>query len=58
MTTSLPKSYLNQTVYTMFVDPQIVDEKSKYIKTIREVAGGNTVEKFAGCLIKQTPATR
>lgn len=40
------KAVLNQTVYTMFVDPEIVDEPEKVIKTIRQVVGGNTVKGY------------
>jgi len=40
------KAVLNQTVYTMFVDPTVVDEPEKVVKTIREVVGGNTVDGY------------
>lgn len=40
------KAVLNQTVYTMFVDPEIVDEPEKVITTIRQVVGGNTVKGY------------
>ncbi|MDB5183761.1 MAG: putative Peptidoglycan glycosyltransferase [Candidatus Saccharibacteria bacterium] len=32
---------INQTVYTMFADPSTVNEESKVLSTIRQVAGGN-----------------
>lgn len=32
---------INQTLYTMFVDPSIVKDPSKILDTIRSVAGGN-----------------
>lgn len=46
------KVVMNQTVYTMFVDPQIVDKPKDVLKAIREVAGGNTVEGYAKSLDK------
>lgn len=44
--TPLP-AVLNQTVYTMFVDPSIVDKPNDVLKAIREVVGGNTVKGYA-----------
>ena len=44
------KVVLNETVYTMFVDPQYVDNKAEVIKTTRDIAGGNTVSNFAKLL--------
>ncbi len=41
------KVVLNNTVYTVFVDPQFIDDKQAVVKAIREIAGGNTVENFA-----------
>lgn len=41
------KVVMNQTVYTMFVDPKIVDKPNDVLKAIREVVGGNTVEGYA-----------
>lgn len=35
------KVVLNETVYTMFVDPQIVTKPDEVIETMRQVAGGN-----------------
>lgn len=46
------KVVLNETVYTMFVDPQYVNKKAEVIKAIREIAGGNTVHNFAALLDK------
>lgn len=40
------KAVLNQTIYTMFVDPEIVDEPEKVVKTIRQIVGGNTVKGY------------
>lgn len=44
------KVVLNNTVYTVFVDPQYVDKKQEVIDAVREIAGGNTVDKFARLL--------
>jgi cell division protein FtsI/penicillin-binding protein 2 len=41
------KVVMNQTVYTMFVDPSIVDKPAEVLSAIREVVGGNTVEGYA-----------
>ncbi len=41
------KVVMNQTVYTMFVDPSIVDKPNDVLKAIREVVGGNTVKGYA-----------
>ncbi len=38
---------MNQTVYTMFVDPSIVNKPTEVLAAIREVVGGNTVEGYA-----------
>jgi len=35
------KMVLNQTVYTVFADPKIVDEPDKIVAKVREIAGGN-----------------
>lgn len=40
------KAVLNQTVYTLYIDPPSVSQKDKAIETIRSVAGGNTVKDF------------
>ena len=41
------KVVMNQTVYTMFVDPSIVDKPDDVLTAIREVVGGNTVKGYA-----------
>ena len=41
------KVVMNQTVYTMFVDPKIVDKPDEVLKAIREIVGGNTVDGYA-----------
>jgi cell division protein FtsI/penicillin-binding protein 2 len=46
------KTVFNQTVYTMFVDPGVVDEPERVIKTIREVVGGNTVKGYESSVYK------
>lgn len=38
------KLVLNQTVYTVFADPKIIEEPEKIIETIERVAGGNARE--------------
>ena len=47
------KAVLNQTVYIMFVDPTVVDQPEKVVKTIREVVGGNTVKGYENSVDKQ-----
>lgn len=47
------KVVMNQTVYTMFVDPSIVDKPEQVTKTIREVVGGNAVKGFADRVTKK-----
>lgn len=41
------KVVMNQTVYTMFVDPSMVDKPDDVLTAIREVVGGNTVKGYA-----------
>lgn len=41
------KAVMNQTVYTMFVDPSMMDDPKGVMKAVREIAGGNAVEGFA-----------
>lgn len=47
------KVVMNQTVYTMFVDPSIVDKPDRVVKVIREVVGGNTIKGFAESVTKK-----
>ena len=47
------KVVLNQTVYTMFVDPEIVDEPEKVTTTIRDIVGGNAEDGFAERVTKE-----
>ncbi|MGB3945668.1 MAG: hypothetical protein WBK76_02410, partial [Candidatus Saccharimonadales bacterium] len=41
------KVVMNQTVYTMFVDPSMVNKPDDVLKAVREVVGGNTVKGYA-----------
>lgn len=50
------KLVLNQTVYTVFVDPVVImesGEKDEIIKVMKEVAGGNVRHKFEELLTKK-----
>ena len=40
------KLVLNQTVYTVFADPKVVDEPQKIIDLVRRVAGGNAQDNL------------
>lgn len=40
------KVVMNQTVYTLFVDPSIMTDKDAVLKAVNEIAGGNTVEGY------------
>ena len=42
----LAKVVLNETVYTVFVDPQIIDKPEKVIEALKEIAGGNLRENY------------
>ena len=44
---------MNQTVYTVFADPQMVSDDEKIINTIRKVAGGNVRDNLQGLLDKK-----
>lgn len=49
------KLVMNQTVYTVYADPKTVTKKDEVVKTLREVAGGNTRENFDQLLeLKET----
>ncbi len=41
------KVVMNQTVYTMFVDPSMVAKPGDVLKAIREIVGGTTVKGYA-----------
>src|SRR5690606_38308734 len=47
------KLVLNQTVYTVFADPMIVDEPDKVIETIKKVAGGSARSNLEELLAKK-----
>ena len=47
------KMVLNETVYTVFADPKVVDAPDKIIDTLRRVAGGNTRSGLEGMLAKK-----
>ncbi len=44
---------MNQTVYTVFADPQTTDDNSKIIDTIRQIAGGNARDNLESLLSKK-----
>ena len=48
------KTVMNQTVFTMFVDPSIIEDKQAVEKAIREVVGGNTIKGYADHLEDDT----
>lgn len=37
---------MNETVYTVFVDPQVVDDKDKVVDVMKKIAGGNVRTDF------------
>ena len=43
---------MNQTVYTVFADPQTVTDKSKVVEVIKQVAGGNARSSLMSLLEK------
>lgn len=47
------KIVLNEMVYTVFVDPKVVDEPKKVIDTIRQIAGGNAQPEFEQLVAKK-----
>lgn len=52
------KVVMNQTVYTMFVDPSIMDDRAGVEKAITEIAGGNIVEGYKDRLDDDTQYVR
>lgn len=48
------KVVMNQTVYTMFVDPSIMDDREGVVKAAREIVGGNIVEGYTDRLDDDT----
>lgn len=47
------KMVLNETVYTVFADPKVVDEPEKVADTVRRVAGGSARPNLEGLLAKK-----
>lgn len=47
------KLVLNQTVYTVFADPKIIDDPKQIIETIEKIAGGNSRPHLADLLAKK-----
>lgn len=54
----LAKVVMNQTVFTMFVDPSIVDNPKGVLKVIDDVVGGNTVKGYKERLDDDTQYVR
>lgn len=54
----LAKVVMNQTVFTMFVDPSIMDDREGVQKAVREIVGGNTVKGYADRLDDDTQYVR
>jgi cell division protein FtsI/penicillin-binding protein 2 len=44
---------MNETVYTVFVDPQVVDKKDKIVDTMKKIAGGNVRTDFEKLIDKK-----
>jgi len=44
---------MNQTVYTVFADPQMTNDNEKIIDTIRQIAGGNARDNLQSLLEKR-----
>ena len=44
---------MNQTVYTVFADPQTTEDNGKIIDTIRQIAGGNARDNLESLLSKK-----
>ncbi len=47
------KLVLNETVYTVFADPKVIEDPDKIIDTIQQVAGGNARPKLDELLAKK-----
>ncbi len=47
------KLVMNETVYTVFVDPSTVSEPEEVIRTMKEIAGGNVRSGFESLVTKQ-----
>lgn len=44
---------MNQSVYTVFADPQIITNDQEVIQAVKEIAGGNTRDGFEALLAKK-----
>lgn len=44
---------MNETVYTVFADPAIIDDKQKVVETMKQIAGGNVRANFDTLLDKK-----
>ena len=47
------KLVLNETIYTVWADPKVVEEPGKVISTLKRVAGGNVLDDFEKLLDKK-----
>lgn len=47
------KMVLNETVYTVFADPKVVEAPDKIVETVRKVAGGNARSNLGELLAKK-----
>lgn len=47
------KMVLNETVYTVFVDPQVVTKPKTVVETIRSIAGGNARDNLEALVAKK-----
>lgn len=43
---------MNETVYTVFADPAVIEDKAKVVDVLKKVAGGNLRKDFEGLLDK------
>lgn len=48
----LVKLVMNETVYTVWADPKVVEESDKIVETLKRVAGGNVRKNFESLLDK------
>lgn len=47
------KLVMNETVYTVFVDPAVIKDKNQVVETMKSVAGGNVRKNFEDLLDKK-----
>lgn len=48
------KLVMNETVYTVWVDPQEVENKNEIVSAVNEIAGGNARDNFAQYIDKKS----